>query len=259
VTTSRPAIQTAETLLAELQREAREAGAREDRGGYFAALYALMTARVCQGIASGRFREPERLEALTCHFAGRYLDALERYRSGGTPPESWRIAFEAGSRWRPIILQHLMLGMNAHINFDLGISAAQISEQSSLDDVEQDFNEINTILAELLHEVQARLGSVSPWMRILDVVGGRKDEIIVNFSMRHARNAAWSVAQGYVPLDHSGRTAAEADLDRRVAGFATFVLKPGRLISTAGIPIRFRERASVAEVIEALGVPSQPN
>ncbi len=256
MTSSRPVIQTAEALLAELQREARQAGARDDRGGYFAALYALMTARVCEGIAAGRFREPERLQALTCHFAGRYLEALERHRSGRTPPESWRIAFEAGNRWRPIILQHLMLGMNAHINFDLGISAAQISEQSSLEDVESDFNEINAILAELLSDVQERLGSVSPWMRILDFVGGRKDEVIVNFSMRRARNAAWAVAQGYLPLEPSGRTAAEADLDRRVAGFATFVLKPGRLISTAGVPIRLRERASVAEVIEALGVPS---
>jgi len=252
----RPVIETADALLEELQREAREAGARDDRGGYFAALYALMTGRVCEAIASGRFREPERLQALTCHFAGRYLDAPERYRSGGTPPESWRIAFEAGDRWRPIILQHLMLGMNAHINFDLGISAAQISERSSLDDVEQDFNEINTILAELLGDVQKRLGSVSPWMRILDFVGGRKDEVIVNFSMRHARDAAWGVAERYVALDESGRTTAEADLDRRVARFARVVLKPGRLISTAAIPVRLRERASVAEVIEALGVPA---
>ncbi|MEX2393712.1 MAG: DUF5995 family protein, partial [Actinomycetota bacterium] len=158
---------------------------------------------------------------------------------------------------RPIILQHLMLGMNAHINFDLGISAAQISEQSSLDDVEQDFNEINTILAELLGDVQQRLGSVSPWMRILDFVGGRKDEVIVNFSMRHARDAAWGVAQRYVPLDAAARTTTEGDLDRRVADFARVVLKPGRLISTAAIPVRLRERASVAEVIEALGVSAR--
>lgn len=251
-------VDTAEGLLRELRREAAEAAQRDDRGGYFAALYALMTERVCEGLATNRFREPDRLQALTCHFAGRYLSALERYRGGGQPPESWHIAFESGSRWRPIILQHLLLGMNAHINFDLGISAAQISEQSSLQDVEQDFNEINVILAELLGDVQDRLGSVSPWMRILDFVGGRSDEVIVNFSMEHARDAAWKVAQRYVPLGSTGRAEAEADLDQRVARFARVILKPGRLISIAAIPIRLRERASVAEVIEALGVPAQP-
>src|SRR5690606_25037112 len=177
-----------------------DAARREDRAGYFAALYALMTERVCEGLTAGRFAEPARLQALTCHFAGRYLSALEQHREGGTPPESWRIAFDAGSHWRPIILQHLMLGMNAHINFDLGISAAQVSDQSDLATVEHDFNEINAILAELLGDVQQRLGSVSPWMRILDFVGGRKDEVVVNFSMRHARNAAWGVAERYVPL-----------------------------------------------------------
>lgn len=248
-------IDTAEALLAELRREAMDAARREDRGAYFAALYALMTERVCRGLSEGRFREPERLQALTCHFAARYLSALERHREGGTPPGSWRIAFEAGSTWRPIILQHLLLGMNAHINFDLGISAAQVSEASSLEDVEQDFDEINAILAELLGDVQDRLGSVSPWMRILDWVGGRKDEVLVNFSMRKARRAAWDVAVRYSPLDGSARAALEADLDGRVARFARVVLRPGRLISTASVPVRLRERASVEEVVAALGVP----
>lgn len=256
--TSEVRIETADALLEELRREALEAGRRDDRGGYFAALYALMTERVCEGITTGRFRNPERLQTLTCHFATRYLSALRSYQAGGAPPESWKLAFDAGSRWRPIILQHLLLGMNAHINFDLGISAAQISEESSLEDVEADFNEINAILAELLGDVQDRLGSVSPWMRILDFVGGRKDEVIVNFSMRHARDAAWSVAEQYVPLSPPAREAAEADLDHRIARFAQVILKPGYLITAAAFLIRVRERASVAEVIEALGVPSRP-
>ena len=250
-------IETADALLDELRVQAREAGARDDRCGYFAALYALMTERVCQGLEGGRFREPERLQALTCHFALRYLGALYRYRAGESTPESWRVAFDAGPTWRPIVLQHLLLGINAHINFDLGISAAQVSDASSLDDVEADFNEINAILAELLDDVQDRLGTISPWMRILDWVGGRQDEAIVNFSLRRAREAAWDVATRYVPLDADARLGAEADLDARIARFARVVLKPGRIISMAAVPIRLRERASVAEVIEALGVPAR--
>lgn len=248
-------IDTADLLLAELRRLAREAGPREDRGGYFAALYALMTERVAQGLASGRFHDGDRLQMLTCHFASRYLSALDQYSSGAEPPASWGVAFQASSRWRPIILQHLLLGMNAHINFDLGIAAAQVSERGRLEDVQDDFDSINLVLAELLDDVQLRLGRVSRWMRILDFVGGRNDEAIVNFSMQHARRAAWGVAQEYAPLGASGREALERDLDRRVARFAQVVLKPGPITRTALIPIRIRERASVAEVIEALSEP----
>ncbi|MEX2446650.1 MAG: DUF5995 family protein [Dehalococcoidia bacterium] len=248
-------IDTADLLLVELRRRATLAAERDDRGGYFAALYALMTERVCEGVQSGRFTDGDRLQRLTCHFAARYLDALDRYEAGGPTPASWTVAFEAARRWRPIILQHVLLGMNAHINYDLGISAAQVSDGGRLHDVQGDFDEINAVLAELLEDVQERLGAVSPWMRILDFVGGRKDEVVVNFSMRHARDAAWDVATRYAPLDAEARAAAEADLDRRVARFAGVVRKPGRLISCAAVPVRLRERASVAEVIAALGVP----
>ncbi len=251
----RAVVDTADLLLAELRRVASDAADRGDRNGYFAALYSLMTERVCEGLAAGRFQEGDRLQRLTCHFAARYLDAFEAFRDGRPAPASWTVAFRAGRRWRPIILQHLLLGMNAHINFDLGISAAQVADGGELRQVQADFDEINVVLAELLTDVQQRLGRVSPWMRILDVVGGRKDEAIVNFSMRHARRAAWSVAERYSPLDEAGRGALESDLDRQIAAFARVVRKPGRLISTAAIPIRLRERASVAEVIEALIEP----
>src|SRR5690606_24437869 len=129
-------------------------------------------------------------------------------------------------------------------------------DSSELSHVQRDFDEINVVLAELLGDVQERLGRVSPWMGALDFVGGRKDEAVVNFSMRHARNAAWGVAQRYSPLGAADRATMEADLDRQVARFARVILKPGRLISCVAVPIRLRERASVAEVIETLGVPA---
>jgi hypothetical protein len=116
--------------------------------------------------------------------------------------------------------------------------------------------EINAVLGELLEDVQRRLASVSPWMGILDAVGGRKDEVVVNFSMRHARDAAWRVAERFSGMADGQWTEAERELDARVALFARVILKPGRLISLAAVPVRLRERASVAEVIAALGVPA---
>ncbi len=244
------------TTIDELAHELGVLGERFAAGGsrlgYFASLYGLMTGRVADGLAAGRFEDGARMQRLACHFAARYLAALERFEAGEATPASWRVAFEAARRWRPIILQHLFLGMNAHINFDLGIAAAEIADQDELATVEHDFNEINAVLAELLGDVQARLGRVSPWVGILDVVGGRKDEAVVNFSMQHARSAAWEVATAFSPMSREERMRAESELDARVAKFARAILRPGPMLSVACLPVRLRESASAAEVIEAL-------
>src|SRR4051812_27477119 len=63
-------------------------GERGSRLGYFSALYALMTARVADGLQSGRFQDGPRMQRLACHFAGRYLAALERYEAGAAAPQS---------------------------------------------------------------------------------------------------------------------------------------------------------------------------
>ncbi len=245
-------VATIDELSVELQRLGERFAARGSRLGYFASLYGLMTGRVADGMAAGRFEDAERMQRLACHFAARYLAALERFEAGADAPASWRVAFEAAPAWRPIVVQHLLLGVNAHINFDLGIAAAQVAGGGDLAAVEHDFNEINAVLAELLGDVQERLARVSPWMGILEVVGGRKDEAIVNFSMRHARDAAWRAAIGFAGVSAEGMPAAEHDLDTRVAKFARKILWPGLLVSAACIPIRLRETAAPAEVIEVL-------
>ena len=252
----RLAITRADDLFDILWAQSLACAERGDRNGYFSALYTLMTGRVAQGLRLGRFSNPVRLEALTCHFAMRYLDAFEAHERGAPAPRCWAAAFDAGSHWRPIILQHLLLGMNAHINFDLGIAAAEVSDGHDLASLESDFDEINVVLAELLSDVQDRLARVSPWMGILDRLGGRTDDAVVNFSMRHARDAAWRVASQFAPLPADGRQVAEADLDARIAHFARVVARPGILLTCAMTPIRLRERAPVGKVIEALMRPT---
>ena len=226
----------------------------DNRLGYFAALYQVMSAYVREGIAGGRFEDGPRMERLACLFAGRYLNALERHRDGATPPRCWVASFDAATHWRPVILQHLLLGMNAHINFDLGIAAAELADDmpNGLPALLHDFDEINTLLAELQGEVQRRIGTVSPWMRVLDFVGGRTEEHVLNFSMQRARDAAWRVAQTYSPLDAAGRTREGETLDGRIAHFARVIVKPGRLITLALLPARLREDQDIGHVIAAI-------
>jgi hypothetical protein len=95
-----------------------------DRAGFFAAMYRAVTARVKQGIEDGWFDDCDRMERFDVLFAHRYLDACRRWEAGSEVTDAWRLAFETSERSDCIALQHLLLGINAHINLDLGIAAA---------------------------------------------------------------------------------------------------------------------------------------
>ena len=105
------------------------------------------------------------------------------------------MAFEAAGRWRPIVLQHLLLGMNAHINLDLGVTASELADGGSIDAVRADFDAVNDVLGELVDGCQGALGQVSPWLGLADRVGGSGDETLIRFSLVAARRQAWSVAE----------------------------------------------------------------
>ena len=98
--------------------------------GYFPALYRKVTVEVKRGIEERVFDDGPRMERLDVVFAKRYLDAFDAYMEGGAPTRAWVLAFETTGQWWPIVLQHLLLGMNAHINLDLGIAAARVSPGS---------------------------------------------------------------------------------------------------------------------------------
>ncbi len=251
------------TTMAELSGALGDVGARYtargSRLGYFAALYETMTRRVAAGVAAGRFSDGALMERLACHFAGRYLSAVAQHEAGDAPPRCWAVAFEAAERWRPVILQHLLLGMNAHINFDLGIAVAEVADGDArgVAELRPDFLEINEVLAELLSVVERRIESVSPWMWLLDRVGGCTETAVINFSMGRARDAAWSVAERFAALPAEQRPAAEARLDHEFAEFADVIRKPGALVTLALLPARLREQQDVGRVIEALLGPPE--
>jgi hypothetical protein len=221
------------------------------RLGYFAALYRKVTITVKQGIASGFFENGPRMERLDVIFANRYLEALEQYRNGKRPSLSWLAAFDAARDWRPIILQQLLLGMNAHINFDLGVAAAEVSPGDELPSLKTDFDRINQILSSLIDQVEDEINEVSPWLAVLDHIGGRTDEMIVNFSIDAARDHAWAVAQKLAPLPPDQWGPVLTKLDRDVEELGRIIKHPG-LLSVGLLIIRLRESNNIPKVIDVL-------
>jgi hypothetical protein len=222
------------------------------RLGYFAALYREVTRRVRAQIEAGFFEDGPRMERLDVAFANRYFEAFDQSRAGRNPTSSWQVAFAASTRWWPIVLQHLLLGMNAHINLDLGIAAARACPGAAIRGLEGDFRKINEILVSMIDEVENRLAEVWPLLRILDRLAGRSEETVVGFSLRGARALAWTTAADLAARDVGAQAPRIAELDRVVAALGQGILHPGILAGATVRAVRLGERRPVAEVIDLL-------
>ena len=95
--------------------ELRTAG---DRRAAFLGTYLRTTRAVGAALERGVFEDPDWVARWDVDFAALYLDALEAHR---TDPSSvarpWQRAFGARPGLPPEA--HVLLGMNAHINYDL--------------------------------------------------------------------------------------------------------------------------------------------
>lgn len=222
--------------------------ARQDRLGYFAALYNRVTLAVKEGIAKGEFDDGARMERLDVIFASRYIAAYEAYRAGELPSAAWFKAFNAAQSSDHIVLQHLLAGMNAHINLDLGIAAARTASGSELPGLEPDFDRINSVLAALTPVVEQELDQTSPLFDRLTQLAPKLELKMVGFSMQNARDTAWAFAQELAPLRHLPQVARMAARDAAAALLADMVLNDGVVVKM----IRARESQDVAHNIQVL-------
>lgn len=224
----------------------------DSRMGYFAALYRKVTIQVKKGIEEGSFDDGPRMERLDVIFANRYIHALYQNQTEQTPTQSWVRAFDATDRWWPIVLQHLLMGMNAHINLDLGIAAAETVPPDQLQDLKGDFEKINQVLASLVGGVQNELAEIWPVLGILNRYLGSVEKAIINFSMERARDAAWSFSEELSPLTGDARDKAIDEKDAMFAVFSDVIMQPGFTLSLVLKVIRLGERGTIRERIEIL-------
>lgn len=224
----------------------------DSRNGYFPAMYRKVTVRVKEGIAQGRFDDGDRMERLDVVFANRYLEAFRQYREGRPTSRAWAYAFTQGQETEPMIVQHLLLGMNAHINLDLGIAAAQVCQECELEAMRDDFFRINDVLAGLLDEVQGGVNAFSSFFGALDWLGGKVDEAICNFSIRKARESAWHRAQELHGLPPVAFAEKVDELDASTARLARLICPPIGEIVQAWVPVGNAEQWEPRRVIEAL-------
>jgi hypothetical protein len=115
--------------------------------------YLRTTEAVAGVLQEGGFIDVGWVERWDVVFAGLYLRALQAHLDGRPVPGPWRVAFGAGDQQRQPPLRLVLLGMNAHVNYDLPLSLVAVIADSDWDDAElmarraADHSRIDAILA----------------------------------------------------------------------------------------------------------------
>jgi len=243
---------TIDEVLDRLDEIIDSSSINNDPLGYFAYIYRRTTAQIKQAILERKFDDNERMEKFDVHFANKYLEAYRDYHSGKTISSPWATAFDIKNK-DLTILQHIILGMNAHINFDLGLAAAEFTGEGPIDSLKDDFMAVNKVLASLVDELQVKVGRVSRLMFLLDWIGQRSDEVIMNFSMEKARQQAWNFAVSLSGLEGPEKKNKIDNVDGFTANLGDIVKNPpGKMLPfLMKIISRFEEK-DVKKIIAKL-------
>ena len=167
------------------------------RLGYFAALYKRITIAVGVALKDGAFEDGPRMERFDVAFAGRYFAAVNGYfhpHQFGKPTHSWQVTFDTADRAEPILVQHMLGGVNAHIGLDLGIVAQTIAAGAQLPTLHEDFNRLNAVLASQVSGVVEDINELSPVLADLYAVLQEQQIALINEAVGSFRDSAWRFA-----------------------------------------------------------------
>jgi hypothetical protein len=169
--------------------------AASDGIAVFLDIYRQVTALVAQRVTDGTFQDPAFTEALDVVFADLFL-AVPRAIAAGTPVATpWQPLVDARSA-KLFPLQFALAGMNAHINHDLAVAVVDTCKERNRDpqsgSIHADFDRINGVLSELVGPVRQEFldKTVVQYGAPLAPLAN----ILTNFSMDRARDAAWAAA-----------------------------------------------------------------
>ncbi|NUR09944.1 MAG: hypothetical protein HOQ22_10065 [Nocardioidaceae bacterium] len=200
----------------------------------FLSTYRRTTAAVGTAIDEGRFEDPVWVERWDVVFAELYLHAHDGYVDGGSAvPRPWRLAFEAPDDLPD--LRHVLLGINAHVNYDLPQALLAVIDETDFGDAalmqrrRADHERIDGVLAGRVAAEDQLLGArpfVDRLLTPLNRAGTRR-------FLREARRKVWHNTYEL----HAARVAGPSTYDARLAELEVLsaakiadLLEPGQVL-----------------------------
>ncbi|TQM44300.1 DUF5995 family protein [Pseudonocardia cypriaca] len=193
----------------------------------FSKLYHIITSRVGDMVESGEFSSSPFLVQLDIEFAERYFQALRRYAADiHTAPGVWRVLFDNRSDPKVPPVNFAVLGVNAHINFDLAHALVatwrHIGPDGDVAEREQfhDYRLVNEVFETEMDGLREELDSLfslgpdgAPW----DVGANWLADLVVTFT----RDLAWDEAKRVWKAGASPEVCKASE--RRLDAMATFL------------------------------------
>ena len=180
-----------------LQRRLDDLPAGLDHRRVFIETYRRTTQAVGAAVAAAYFEDPQWVTRWDVAFADFFLVAHDADLAGGDVPRPWRLAFAADPSL-PVLI-HLLLGMNAHINYDLPpamlavITDGEFTDPVLLDRRRRDHERIDRIL---VSRVAAEDSAIGGRRSVLDRLVKPLNRLSSRRFLREARHKVWiNVAQ----------------------------------------------------------------
>lgn len=229
-----------EELIARMAALLAPLEAAGDKRRFFHATYQRTTVAVAGELRRGRFIDAGWVERWDVAFAGLYLDALEADLAGGQPSRPWAIAFGAPAGLPP--LRHVLLGMNAHINYDLPQALVAVITDGEFDDAallarrEADHRAIDAVLAARVAAEDAELTALTALSGpppLLDRLLGPLNRLGTQRFLREARQKVWANAIALSRARRQGPdvyAAVLAQLEELSAAKVAALQAPGQVL-----------------------------
>ncbi len=222
-----------DALVARMEEQLKPLERDGSPRAYFHGTYLRTTKAVGAEVAVGGFRDNPWVEEWDLAFAQLYLDAFE----AASPPQPWAVAFDAPPDLPP--LRHVLLGMNAHINYDLPQALLAVIDDASFDDAEllerreADHRHIDLVLADRVEgETRERIAA-GAHLSLLDRLLLPLNKLGTKRFLAESRHKVWSnttilaQARRAGPADYRARLG---ELEGLVANRVSELTRPGQVI-----------------------------
>lgn len=253
-----PAVATIAEVVSVIDTITDWAVETSSRLGYFAALYKRITIAVGVAVEDGVFEDGPRMDRLDAAFAQRYFDALNGHFHPGRyprPTRSWRATFDWAEKPEPILVQHMLAGITAHIVLDLGIAAQGLAGTGRLSTLHKDFDTINAVLAGQIGGVVTDINELSPALADIYAVLKQHQIFVINEAIRSLRDSAWRFASVLALEPGFARPPTIWARDLQVSRQAQAVFDPPSLVGAFNLAvgeIAARESRDVARNVAVL-------
>lgn len=198
-----PTQPTMDMAVAKLEAIEQDLVRKGDARAVFVTTYLMQTKATAAALAEpGRFEDPAFMNRLALRFVQYFLDAYGNYEAGQRDkvPAPWLRAFDLATQKKTLVMEDLVLGINAHINYDLPRALVVVGANTPAH--ERDFSNYNQLLYENIQPVKDAIVdrytkeafSVN-LLGLADKLSLKLDDRVAEETFSLLRNRAWEYSR----------------------------------------------------------------